>query len=151
MMDELKNNAPKLSEIKKENPFGTPDHYFDDFSARLQARIGAEYQSSVPQRSRIFQLLKPAMGLAAGFALIVMLVYVPLRLFMPKEINHVAIVTDTTDAGFLNIIEKIDEVSFVALLNDNESENDFTDDDLTLYVSANFSDYELYENLLNNQ
>jgi len=149
-MDELKNNASKLSEIKKENPFGTPDHYFDDFSARLQARMEAEALSSVPKRSRIFQLLKPALGLAASFALILMLVYVPLRLFIPKEMNQVAEVTDTTDASFLNIIEKIDEVSFFALLNDSESENDFTDDDLAMYVSANFSDYELYENLTKN-
>jgi len=149
-MDELKNNLSKLSEIKKENPFGTPNHYFDDFSARLQARMEAETFSSVPKRSRIFQLLKPTVGLAASFALIFMLVYVPLRLFVPKEINQVAEVADTSDASFLNIIEKIDEVSFFALLDDDESGNDFTDDDLALYVSANFTDYELYENLKDN-
>ena len=148
-MDEMKNNASKLSEIKKENPFGTPEQYFDDFSARLHTRMAAEAQSSAPQKPRIFQLLKPALGLAASFAVVVMLVYVPLRLFMPKEINQVAQVTDTSDAGFLNIIEKIDEESFVALLNDTESEDDFTNDELALYVSANFSDYELYENLTN--
>ncbi|RIJ45883.1 hypothetical protein D1614_21485 [Maribellus luteus] len=148
-MDEMKNNASKLSEIKKENPFGTPEQYFDDFSARLHTRMAAEAQSSAPQKPRIFQLLKPALGLAASFAVVVMLVYVPLRLFMPKELNQVAQVTDTSDAGFLNIIEKIDEESFVALLNDTESEDDFTNDELALYVSANFSDYELYENLTN--
>ncbi|MFV0590034.1 MAG: hypothetical protein ACK5M7_01500 [Draconibacterium sp.] len=146
-MDELKNNAPKLSEIKKENPFGTPDRYFDDFSARLQAKMEAETAASVPQRSKIFQLLKPAIGLAASFALIFMLVYVPLRLFEPKEINQVAEAVDTTDATFLTIIEKIDDLSFVALLNDSEPETEFTDDELALFVSANFSDYELYENL----
>ncbi len=149
MMDKMKNNAPKLSEIKKENPFGTPDQYFDDFSARLHTRMAAEAQSAAPQKSRFFQLLKPALGMAASFAVVIMLVYVPLRLFMPKEINQVAQVTDTSDAGFLNIIEKIDEESFVALLNDTESEDDFTNDELALYVSANFSDYELYENLTN--
>ncbi|MCE4564864.1 hypothetical protein INQ51_11145 [Maribellus sp. CM-23] len=138
-----------MSEIKKENPFGTPDQYFDDFSARLHTRMAAEAQSSAPQKSRIFQLLKPALGLAASFAVVVMLVYVPLRLFMPKEINQVAQTSDTSDAGFLNIIEKIDEESFVALLNDTESEDEFTNDELALYVSANFSDYELYENLTN--
>lgn len=149
MMDEMKNNAPKLSEIKKENPFGTPDQYFDDFSARLHTRMAAEAQSAAPQKSRIFQLLKPTLGLAASFAVVVMLVYVPLRLFMPKQISQVAQISDTSDAGFLNIIEKIDEESFVALLNDTESEDEFTNDELALYVSANFSDYELYENLTN--
>ncbi|MCK3683287.1 hypothetical protein [Maribellus sp. YY47] len=149
-MDELKNNAPKLSEITKENPFGTPNHYFDDFSARLQVRMEAEAAPSVPRRSGIIHLLKPALGLAASFALIMMLVYVPLRIFTPDKINQVAEVTDTTDTNFLNIIEKIDEATFVALLNDSESENDLTDDDLALYVSANFSDYELFENLTSN-
>lgn len=152
-MNELKNNAPELSKLKKEHPFRTPDNYFDDFSARLQMKLEAEKSAAVPRKIKFIQILKPALGLAASFALIFMLVYVPLKTFIPERVTDIAQNTEETDAdwGILNYIESIDESSFVALLNESESNDDFTDDELTLYVSANFSDYELYENLKNNQ
>ncbi len=149
-MDELKKIAPELSKIKKENPFGTPDHYFDDFSARLQLRMEAEKKATEPRKTRFIEILKPALGLAASFAIIFMLVYVPLKTFMPSERTQVAEVADDYDeSGILNYIENIDESSFVSLLNEEANEEAFTDDDLTLYVSANFSDYEIYEKLEN--
>ena len=149
-MDELKKIAPELSKIKKENPFGTPDNYFDDFSARLQLRLEAEKKATVPRKIRFADILKPALGLAASFAIIFMLVYIPLKTFMPSERTEVAAVTDDYDeAGILNYIENIDESSFILLLNEDENKDVFSDDDLTLYVSANFSDYEIYEKLEN--
>jgi len=149
-MDELKKIAPELSKIKKENPFGTPDNYFDDFSARLQLRLEAEKKATVPRKIRFADILKPALGLAASFAIIFMLVYIPLKTFMPSERTEVAAVTDDYDeAGILNYIENIDESSFISLLNEDENKDVFSDDDLTLYVSANFSDYEIYEKLEN--
>jgi len=149
-MDELKKIAPELAKIKKENPFGTPDNYFDDFSARLQLRLEAEKKATVPRKIRFADILKPALGLAASFAIIFMLVYVPLKTFMPNERTEVSAVTDDYDeAGILDYIENIDESSFVSLLNEDENKDVFSDDDLTLYVSANFSDYEIYEKLEN--
>jgi hypothetical protein len=149
-MDEFKKIAPELAKIKKENPFGTPDNYFDDFSARLQLRLEAEKKATVPRKIRFADILKPALGLAASFAIIFMLVYVPLKTFMPNERTEVSAVTDDYDeAGILDYIENIDESSFVSLLNEDENKDVFSDDDLTLYVSANFSDYEIYEKLEN--
>ncbi|WP_340113806.1 hypothetical protein [Maribellus mangrovi] len=150
-MDKLKNDAPELSKIKKENPFRTPDNYFDDFSARLQMQIDAEKRAKVPGKIRFIQLLKPALGLAASFALIIMLVYVPLKTFMPHHAVTLAENTEEydTETGILNYIENIDESSFISLLNETDDDDNFTDDDLALYVSANFNDYELYENLQN--
>ena len=149
-MNEFENNAPELSKLKKEYPFRTPDNYFDDFSARLQLRLEAEKKATVPRKIRFADILKPALGLAASFAIIFMLVYIPLKTFMPSERTEVAAVTDDYDeAGILNYIENIDESSFISLLNEDENKDVFSDDDLTLYVSANFSDYEIYEKLEN--
>ena len=83
-MDELKEIAPKLSKMKQESPFGVPDNYFDDFSARLQMKIETEKTILPNQQNRIIQFLKPAIGLAASFALIFMLVYWPLKSFTPE-------------------------------------------------------------------
>jgi len=149
-MDEIKKIAPELSKIKKENPFGTPDNYFDDFSARLQMRIEAEKQATVPRKIKFRDILKPALGLAASFAIIFMLVYVPLKTFIPDQRTEVAALSDDYDeAGILDYIENIDESSFISLLNEDENEDVFSDDDLALYVTANFSDYEIYEKLEN--
>ncbi|MCY1722809.1 hypothetical protein OU798_20850 [Prolixibacteraceae bacterium Z1-6] len=153
-MDELKNIAPELSKLKKEVPFSTPKNYFDDFSARMQTRMQTEKQGEPEHKPKIIQLLKPFIGLAASFALIFLLVYVPLKTFITSEINEVTVNIDhsDTDSEFLNILEGIDESSFFALLDESESEttDDFTNEELMSYVSANFTDYEIFEFTKNN-
>ncbi len=145
-MNELKNIAPELSKIKKETPFGTPKYYFDDFSARMHTKIEAEKQPAKEKKSRIIQILKPVVGLAASFALIFMLVYVPLKTFIPKEMNKVAQISEYPDAEFRKVLEDLDENAFFALLDEKtEASNDFTNDDLVLFVNANFTDYEIFE------
>lgn len=144
-MDELKNIAPELSKLKKENPFGTPKNYFDDFSARMHTKIEAEKKPPQEKKIRLIQLLKPALGLAASFAIIIMLVYVPLKKFTSNQSTTVAQATEYSDSEFLNVIEELDESSFFALLDEEETSTNFTNDELALYVSANFSDYEIFE------
>ncbi len=146
-MDELKNTTPELSKIRKENPFGTPQNYFDDFSARMQSKLEEEKHPTLVEKPRIIQLLKPVLGLAASFALIFMLVYVPLKTFInPSQITEVAQASEYSDTDFLNVLEQIDESSFFAMLNnETETTEDFTDEELEMYVSANFTDYEIFE------
>lgn len=145
-MDELKNIAPELSKIKKENPFGTPRNYFDDFSARMHTKIEQEKHAEPIIKLGIFQLLKPYMGLAASFAVIFMLVYVPLKTFTSKDATIVAEVNNYADNELLYLVEGLDESSFFALLDEENAETEeLTNDDLALFVDANFSNYEIYE------
>jgi len=146
-MDDLKNIAPELSKLKKEVPFNTPKNYFDDFSARMQTRMETERQAKPEQKTKIIQLLKPFIGLAASFALIFLLVYVPVKTFVNSEITDVATNTGTinSDSELLNIVERLDESSFFDLLEETETNNEFTSDELALYVDANFTDYEIFE------
>jgi len=144
-MDEIKNTSPELSKIKKETPFQVPENYFDDFSARLQVKLEAEKAGIPKQQNRIIQFLKPALGLAASFFLIFMLVYYPLKNYMPSHNIEQAELMNDSETDFLNIIEGIDENSFFALLEGSNNGNNFSDDDLVAYVSANFTDYEIFE------
>lgn len=48
-------------------PFKTPESYFEGLEDRLMARVSAEAE---PQPRRLWVLLKPALALAATFALI---------------------------------------------------------------------------------
>lgn len=145
-MDELEKTAPELSKIKKENPFRAPENYFEDFSARLQTKLETEKENgSAKTQSRIIQLLKPALGLAAGFALIFMLAYWPLtKLTSNQQAKNNSTQTDDTDMIFKSLVEGMDENSFVAMLEESESAGQLSDEDMANYLSTNSSEYEIY-------
>ncbi|MCF6333065.1 MAG: hypothetical protein L3J11_07255 [Draconibacterium sp.] len=143
-MDKLKNIVPELSKIKKENPYGVPDKYFDDFYARLQTKIDAEKRLVPRQQNRTIRFLKPIIGLAASFALIFMLVYWPLKIFMPNQLANNTEILDKNDVDYLSIVEGIDEDSFYTLLDEPSNSVDFSNEDLMSYVSTNVSEYEIY-------
>ncbi len=149
-MDELNNIAPKLSKLKKENPFGTPDKYFDDFLPRLQMKLEAEKQVVPSQQNRFIRFLKPALSLAASFAIIFMLVYWPLNNYMSKQSAENHLEQDITEMEYLNMVEGIDENSFFALLEGSNGSIVFTDADLENYLVANVSEYEIYNEPSNN-
>jgi hypothetical protein len=62
-MNEPKNTRARLSDIKRENPFGVPERYFDDFSARLRDKILAEEKTT--GHLRYLPVLRPYLA-AAG-------------------------------------------------------------------------------------
>ncbi len=144
-MDELKNQFTELSKIKKKVPFSVPENYFDNFSDRLLNRLEAE-NFAVPQpQNRVIRILKPALGLAASFALIFMLVYWPLKSFTPNEIaNNPDLDIEITDYEYRSMIEGIDENSFYALLTEPAQQVEISDDDLANYLSASISDFDIY-------
>jgi hypothetical protein len=150
-MNKFKKIAPEASEIKKELPFRVPEHYFDDFSARLQTKLKAETHAIPPQRNRFIRYLKPALGLAASFALVFVLVYWPVKEFLPDYLakSSVTIETSEDDEHYFAYLENLDENLFFSLVadpsNGKEAENGSLDDEeLMNYLSANVSDYELF-------
>ena len=141
-MDEIKKIAPNLSKIKKENPFKVPDNYFDDFSARLQIKLDAE---TGKRKNKIIQFIKPALGLAAGFALIFMLAYWPLTTFTKKQLaKNSSEEIETSEMLYASMVEGIDENSFYALLDDPNGTEQFNDEDLANFVNTYSSDYEIF-------
>ena len=145
LMEDLEKIATELSKIKKENPFRVPDNYFDDFSARLQMKLDAENTGNSKNQNKIIQFLKPALGLAAGFALIVMLAYWPLKTFTPnQQANNADTEMDISEMLYASMVEGIDVNSFYALLEEPNNSVQFSDDDLANYVNTNSSEYEIF-------
>ena len=143
-MDELKNVSPELSKLKKENPFEVPKGYFDDFSSKLKHKLEEEIMEVPQKRNTIVRILKPALSLAASFALIFMLVYWPLNNFFGKDELQADSSNQSIEDEFNNIVEGMDDYSFYAVLEDENGTIELTDEDLMAYVSANFSEYDLY-------
>ena len=52
------------------NPFKTPEAYFEGLEDRLLSRIAAEEQPATPARHPAWRIIKPALTLAAMFAVI---------------------------------------------------------------------------------
>ncbi len=150
-MSKLKNRAPELSKISKEQPFVVPPKYFDDFYARLHSRMEAEAGVPPLPGNRLVRLLKPALAMAASFALIFLLGYWPLKSFLPDFLADKNATTDTSleDETFISLVDAIDEQSFFALLMDfpveqNSVESGLNDEELMNYLSTQVSDYEIY-------
>lgn len=149
-MSNLKKIAPELSKMKKELPFGVPKNYFDDFSARLHQRIEAEKHPASPIQNPVIRYLKPVLGLAASFALIFMLVYWPIKTFMPRMVKTNTYIEQSSNEDiYLSFLEELDENSFFSLLHEagNNGETTtagFNDEELLSYISSNVSDYEIY-------
>ncbi|HCE58235.1 MAG TPA: hypothetical protein DER09_10510 [Prolixibacteraceae bacterium] len=144
-MKELEKIAPELSKIKKENPFRVPENYFDDFSARLQVKLDAE-QNAVPvKKNNIIRYLKPAIGLAAGFALVFSLAYWPLKTLTPNQTAESDVQEiSVSDMLFASAVEGIDVNSFYELLEKPAENEQLSDEDLANYVNTNVSEYEIY-------
>ena len=145
-MEEMNNKnkiEQELSKVSKENPFRVPDNYFDDFYARLHVKLEAEKRILPDKEYKILRFLKPAIGLAASFALIFLLVYWPVKTFLP---HHVAEGTsfEVSDIEYFSEMDKIDENTFYNLLEEPDITNEFSDEELVNYLSANVSEYEIY-------
>jgi hypothetical protein len=144
-MKELEKIAPELSKIKKENPFRVPENYFDDFSARLQLKLEAEENAVPVKKNNIIRYLKPALGLAAGFALVFSMAYWPLKTLTPDRTaeNNVQEI-NVNDMLFASAVEGIDENSFYELLEKPAGTGQLSNEDLASYVHTNVSEYEIY-------
>lgn len=149
-MDEFKNTAPKLSKIKKENPFKVPDRYFDDFSSRLQEKIKQESVGKKP--NPVIRILKPVLGIAASIAVIFMLVYWPLN---KSNNTQIATIENTfpdynMENAIIGIMEDLDDNSLYTIFEGDIEEDAFSDEALIGYLAANLSDYDIYIEQQNN-
>lgn len=144
-MKELEKIAPELSKIKKENPFRVPENYFEDFSARLQMKLESEKMEAPKKQSKVIQILKPALTMAAGFALLFTLAYWPLKLITPGQLaDNTNIEIDTNEMLYANMVEGIDQNSFFALLDEPNNSTQLSDEDMAVIVNSNSSEYDIY-------
>lgn len=155
-MDELKNIAPELSKIKKELPFKVPDNYFNDFPERLNRIIDKnDYHKEVLHSKKFAErFLKSTLKIAASLAVIAFLAYWPAKTIFPDYLANILPgklnTTLTDEERILVMIEKIDENSFMSLVDEStiekekSSESAINDEELINYLCSNFSEYELF-------
>jgi hypothetical protein len=143
---ETSDNIPKkLTEAGQELPFTVPNRYFDDFPARLQARLDQETHKTVAvSPMRWIDYLKPAMGLAAAFAAVFLLVYWPAKLITNQESLSVRSSVNGYDENLINLVEHVDDNTFFSLLEGSSSKVSVDADELENYIASNYSDFDIY-------
>lgn len=146
---------PEFMKRPKANPFRTPDHYFDTIEDRIMGAIEHEAKKKTTSApSKIFQLLKPVLGLAASFAVIYLLAYYPIKYFSPQSI----VKSETTNISSPEIMDAysfnvslIDENSLVSTIFNDETDtlSEIKSDELLAYLSTEMTDLEIYTEIQN--
>ncbi|MBV5315908.1 MAG: hypothetical protein JZU47_21595 [Prolixibacteraceae bacterium] len=152
-MYEEENIEPDFLKRPKTNPFRTPDYYFESLEDRIMGNIEdkAKKKSS---SAKIIQFMKPALGLAASFTLVYLLVYYPINTFLLKDNTKTAFST-TAPADLLNDysinLTSIDENSLVDAIFSDETNNiaETNPDEFLAYLSSGLNDVEIYSEIQN--
>jgi len=152
-MYEEENIESEFLKRPKKNPFRTPDNYFDSIEDRVMGKI--KYQTGKKTSSaKVIQLLKPALGLAASFLLVYLLVNYPVNHLLPKTLVK-SVITDTTspymiDDSTFNVLS-IDENTLVNAIFTDEPSNvsDINPDDMLAYLSSGLNEVEIYSEIQN--
>ncbi|HEY3371747.1 MAG TPA: hypothetical protein VGK10_12905 [Prolixibacteraceae bacterium] len=150
------NIEPEFLKRPKMKPFRTPDHYFDSIEGRVMESIKSEAKKKTGSGSRkLFQLLKPVLGLAASVTIIYMLAYYPIKYFSTKSLvkSETADTTahDVMDAYSLNL-SLIDENSLVNAIWGDETTTtaaEINPDEVLAYLSTEMTDLEIYSTIQN--
>lgn len=134
---------------KMETGFNVPEGYFETFGERLKLRM--EVEQKPPTHSRtVLYYLKPALGLAAGLA-ILLSVYLHYPANVSTEgISQVKIgdtldPNDPSDQFLSNYASVISEGQFISAINEMDQYDpaQMPKDALVDYLASNCSDFEI--------
>jgi hypothetical protein len=138
---------------RPENPFRTPDRYFDSMEDRIMDGI-KHSEKTKTKSSRLIHLMKPALSLVASFALVYLLVYYPINHFLPKNVVKTA-QTETSNTDFPEAYSlsfaSLDENSLFTTISsdDASSTSQINPDELLAYLSTGSNDIEIYSEIQN--
>ena len=126
-------------------PFKMPEGYLDGLEDRLMARVSLEAQPAPTRKQRIWTVLKPALALAATFALIFGMGYGVLSLTHTLGGDRAA----GTTAGYATAEEELIRPSSVINYYQNddsaESEEEIDEDTLIDFLATEMSFSDLAE------
>lgn len=139
------NKSYQIKDAGKQLPFSVPKGYFDDFPARMQDRIDREIHLSGRGSSlRWIEYLKPALGLAAAFAAVFLLVFWPAKLITNQESLRARLSGNGYDENLINLVEQVDDNTFFTLLEGSNSNVNLDPDEIETYIASNYSEFDIY-------
>ena len=133
-------------------PFDVPEGYFETLEDRLVAQIEA-LEEKPNTRQTIIRILKPVIGLAASFLLILILVKYPLNKFTTQITNRQHVNIPTEDDNYmqevlLNNPTFFDDKTLVQTITSDQSQSPESDELISI-LSSEMNDYEIFAELNN--
>ena len=127
--------------IMADNPFRVPEGYLDSFEDRLMARIAAE-EAEASQTRRphpVWRILKPALTLAAMFALIFGMGYGVLSLTHTLDRGAGTAATDGFASAEEELIRPISLIDYYQAAAPVEETGEIDEETLVSYLSSELS------------
>jgi hypothetical protein len=140
-------------EKRPQNPFRTPDNYFELLEDRIMGNINDQTKKK-SSSTKIIRFLKPVLGIAASLTLIFTLGYYSINTFLLKDTAKTEL-TDPDATDLLNDysinLSSIDENSLInAIFTDETSIFAETNpDEFLAYLSTGLNDVEIYSEIQN--
>lgn len=103
------NIHPELGKMSKENPFKTPDNYFDTFAVRMAEKISQREAAKV--RRPIFEWARPQVAVVLAFAGVALLVTVGISFY--RYTNKPISSNELAEAMEYSIVSEMDENEIV--------------------------------------
>ncbi len=138
----MKKNKNILPDNK--NPFKAPEGYFDGFTERIMERVDSEDASySNEPNLGIMRYLRPALIMAASFAAIFLIVFVPVKIIGPKTSSGY---TSVNNENILLNYLQINERTIIEAFEFDTIQNDYNNAVVEEYLMASISEYDLVDN-----
>ncbi len=135
---ETLNNKTKWSDVSKANPFGVPEHYFEDVSLRVADRIASQKRGAWWSFAPVWQVARPILAAAV----------VIFGCFF--AVNHLTGTQDSSQyASQSQSAEVVDRLLYMNNLADAMDSDDFFAEETTEVVSEEISEEEMMYYLLN--
>jgi len=139
-------NMPDLP--KMETGFKVPDGYFESFGERLQLRLATEKKSS---RSKgIIFYLKPALGIAAGLAIIVTVyLHYPTNISIGSttaiDMSDTLQLADQSEQIFIAVTSLVSDGQLLSAMTemDEYDASKMPKEELADYLASNCSEFEI--------
>ena len=128
-----------------DNPFRMPEGYLDSFEDRLMARLAAEEAEATQPKRPVWRILKPALTLAAMFALIFGMGYGVLSLTHTLGRGIGTTAADTYATAEEEMIRPVSLINYYQTAESEEESADLDEETLLNYLATELSFADLAE------
>jgi hypothetical protein len=138
----MKKNKNILPDNK--NPFIVPEGYFDGFTERVMERVDSEdANGSNKPNNGTMRYLRPALIMAASFAAIFLIVFIPVKTIGPKiSSDYTSVNNENVLLNYLHVNER----TIIEAFEFDTIQNNYNNAVVEEYLMASISEYDLVDN-----
>ena len=133
-----------------QNPFRTPEGYFDSLEERIMARVTEQKDEGKPS-IKVVRILKPVLGLVASFAIAYLILYYPIHHFSSKNYMSEGMDIESAEEEYITDYTSMDDNSIYLALTIDTDQDEATiyNDEFIGYLASELTDLDVYSEIQN--